>query len=73
MAAEGWGKIKTASVYAGVGQRTLRGWLKQGLTHSRLPSGTILIRYGAIDKFLRRFEASGNQADKIVDEVLKGV
>ncbi|MCK5507411.1 MAG: hypothetical protein KAI50_02695 [Desulfobacterales bacterium] len=71
--ADGWAKIKAASEYAGIGKRTLREWLKQGLTHARLPSGTILIRYGAIDEFLGRFEAAGDQAGKIVDEILKGI
>lgn len=68
---DGWGKIKAASKYAGIGERTFRDWLRQGLKHSRLPSGTILIRYSAIDKFLEHFATDDSQADRIVNEVLK--
>ena len=32
-------------------ERTLREWLKKGLSHSVLPSGTILLKYSAIDDF----------------------
>ena len=42
---EGWACIKKAAQYADVSVRTMRDWLKEGLKHSRLPSGTIRIRY----------------------------
>lgn len=71
--AEGWAKIKMAAKHAGIGERTLRNWLRQGLRHSQLPTGTILIRYGDIDDFLERFAINGNQTDQIVDEVMKGI
>lgn len=71
--ADGWTKIKTAAKYAGIGERTFREWLKQGLTHSRLPSGTILIRYSAIDKFIEHFTTDDNKTDKIVSEILEGI
>ena len=71
----GWAKIKEASKYAGVSPRTLRKWLDRGLKHARLPSGTILIRFHAIDEFLAAYEAQDNEVDraieKIVEEVLK--
>ena len=67
----GWGKIKTASRYADVGERTFRKWLKQGLKHSRLPSGTILTRYSDIDVFLESFCVKDNEIEQIVDEVCK--
>jgi predicted site-specific integrase-resolvase len=63
---EGWGKIKQGACYAGVSERTFRDWLKDGLVHSRLPSGTILIRYSAVDKFLERFTVDENEVDNIV-------
>lgn len=68
--AEGWAKIKMAAKYAGIGERTFRDWLRQGLKHSRLPTGTILIRYCAIDDFLERFTVDDEQVDRIVEEVL---
>jgi hypothetical protein len=68
---DGWAKIKPASHYAGVSERTFRTWLKSGLPHSRLPSGTILIRYGEIDKFLEGFLVNVNETDWIVDGILK--
>ena len=69
--AEGWIKIKNAASYSGVSERTFRNWLKLGLKHSRLPSGTVLISYRAIDEFLKKFEGNENQVDKIVTDVCK--
>jgi excisionase family DNA binding protein len=67
---QGWGKIKPAAKYAGISERTFRDWLKVGLPHSRLPSGTILIKYSDIDEFLKRFEVMKNQADEMVEQIL---
>jgi hypothetical protein len=67
----GWSKIKGAARYAGVSERTFRGWLKDGLPHSRLPSGTILVRLSVIDQWLEGFCVSENEVDQIVDEVMK--
>ena len=69
----GYGKVKEAARYAGVSPRTLRKFLKQGLKHVRLPTGTILIRYGWIDEFLGRFEVEDGQdhVDKLVEEVTR--
>ena len=70
---EAWGKIKRSAQYAGVCDRTLRGWLKEGLVHSRLPSGTVLIKFEEIDKFLESFVVNSNEANAIVDEVLQNL
>ena len=67
----GWAKVKKASKYAGVSERTLRDWLKNGLRHSRVSAGMILISYAAIDEYLVGFEVSKNQVDDIVDEVMQ--
>ena len=69
----GWGKVKKAAQHSDVSERTLRSWLKQGLKHSRLPSGTILIRFSDIDAFLEGFAADDRQVDRIVDEVIEGM
>ena len=67
----GWAKVKEAAKYAGVSVRTLRDWLKDGLRHSRLGTGTILVAYAAIDEYLARFEVNSNQVDDIVNEVMQ--
>ena len=68
---DGWAKIKPASAYAGVSPRTMRKWIKQDLRHARLPSGTILIKYEAIDEFISKYEKQQNDADLIVAELEK--
>ncbi len=70
---EGYGKVKDGRKYAGVSERTFRPWLKVGLRHIRLPSGTILIKYSWIDEFLESFEVNENQVEKIVDDVMEGL
>jgi len=67
----GWAKVKDGYKYSGVKEKTFRGWLKEGLKHSRLPSGRILIRYSAIDEFLNKFEISESEIDKQVNEILR--
>jgi predicted site-specific integrase-resolvase len=67
----GYAKVKKAANYAGVSERTFRDWLKDGLRHSRLSTGTILVAYASIDNYLASFEASRNQVDNIVDEVMQ--
>ena len=65
----GWSKIKIAAKYAGVSERTMWVWLKQGLRHSKLPSGHVLISYTAIDEYLQQYQVDESAVDKIVDEV----
>ncbi len=67
----GWAKVKEGAKYAGVSERTLRDWLKNGLRCSRLQSGTILIRYAWIDEYLMGFEVRTNQVDEIANQVVK--
>jgi hypothetical protein len=49
----------------------MRNWLKQGLRHARIPSGTVLIRYRDIDDYLEQFCGSDHQINRIVDDVVK--
>ena len=70
---DGWARIRVAAEYAGIKERTMRDWLKAGLKHSRLPSGTVLIKYQAIDEFLEGFAAKEDQVDQVVDEVMRGL
>lgn len=66
-----WGNIKTASQYAGVCERTLEDWLKEGLKFVRLPSGHRLIRFEWIDLFLEQYiqEPGSNPVDQITQEI----
>lgn len=68
--AEGWRKIKGAAKHCDLSERTLRGLLKQGLPHSRLPSGTILISLRLLDEYLEALEVKENKVDQIVEEVV---
>lgn len=71
---EGWGKIKVAGKYAGLSERTMRDLLKQGLKYSKLPTGTILIKFQWIDEFLEGFtvkDSQKDQIDEIVNDTLK--
>jgi hypothetical protein len=68
---KGWTKIKAASVYAGISPRTMRKWLNQGLRHSRLPSGTIILSFDAVDEFLSSFEVQNDEVERIVEELEK--
>jgi hypothetical protein len=69
----GWLKVKAAAKYCGLSERKIRSLLKEGLRHSRLKSGTILIKIEWIDEYLGKFEALENEVDSIVDEVVKGL
>ena len=66
-----WLKPKAAAEFAGISERTIRDWLKNGLRHSRLPSGSILIQRIWLDEFLQAFEVSDREVDTIVEGVLK--
>lgn len=68
---KGWLKIKAASAYSGVSPRTVRKWLKQGLKHSRLSSGTVIISFDAVDEFLSSFEVQNDEVERIVEELEK--
>jgi len=70
---QGWAKIKRAAKYADISERTVRKWLNKGLKYSRLPTGTILIRYSDVDEFLESFAVDGDQVDRMVDEVMEGI
>lgn len=67
----GYTKVKGGAKYGGVSPRTFRDWLKAGLPHFRLSSGTILVAYSDIDAWLERFRADGSKIDDLVEEVMK--
>jgi len=67
----GWAKVKNAARYAGISERCFRNWLKGGLRHVRMNTGTILVKYSWIDEYLTGFEPVENDVDRIVREVEK--
>ena len=69
----GWAKVPAAAQYAGLKPRSFRDLLKQGLPHSKLPSGTILVRLADIDAFLGKYAVNENRIDAIVNEVMAEV
>jgi hypothetical protein len=70
----GWLKVKDAAKYAGVSERTFRDWLKFGLKHSKLPSGTILTKPAYIDKYIEHFDVDqSTDFDKWIDETVAAV
>ena len=67
----GYSQVRPGAEYAGVSVRTFRDWLKAGLPHFRLSTGTILVAYSDIDAWLEQFRADGSKVDAVVDEVLR--
>ena len=65
----GWVKVKEAARYAGISERTLEDWLKNGLRYAQLPSGLRLIKLSWIDEYLENFVRTQNKTDEIVNEV----
>jgi hypothetical protein len=70
MADQQWGGIRDCCRYCGRSERTFRNWLTEGLVHSRLPSGRILVKFTDIDSYLKKFEISENAVDAAVDAML---
>jgi predicted site-specific integrase-resolvase len=69
---DGYAKVKDAARWSGVSVRTFRGWLKDGLPHIRLKTGTILVRYESVGQWLSQFEVKpDNTVDAIVNEIIE--
>ncbi len=69
---QGWTKPKGGAEYANVTLKTFRGWLSEGLKHSRLPSNRILVKYTDIDTFLERYSVTESRVSKIVNSIMEG-
>lgn len=67
----GWCKPSIGAKYAGTSLKTFRGWLQDGLRHSRLRSGHILIKLENIDQYLAKFEISESRLDREVTKLLE--
>ena len=69
----GYAKAKQAAKFVGVSERTFRDWLKEGLPHFRLSTGTILIAYRDIDEWFKQFRVDDSRIDSIVNELTEGL
>lgn len=73
-----WVKIPKAAKYAGVGEKTIREWLRNGLPHSKPPVGGTLINCSKLDEFLEKFECVAShhptcKGAENVDKLVSGI
>lgn len=69
----GWLRAKAAAKYCGVGERTVRSWLRNdGLKYSKI-RGTVLIKVDWLDEFLSSHQVQNNKLDQLVEEISKEV
>lgn len=66
----GYCRVKKAAAYAGVCERTFRDWLKEGLPHHKLLTGTVLISYADIDLYLAQFRKDGTEVSELADTLM---
>ncbi len=69
---EQWLKPAQGAKYCSVSLKTFRSWLQDGLKHSRLKSGHILIKISNIDEYLQRFEITESAVDRFISDILEG-
>jgi hypothetical protein len=55
-----------------VSLRVFRRFLTDGLEHSQLPNGRILVRYQAIDTFLEGFQAK-DETKQMAEELVESL
>lgn len=66
-----WGKVPTIARYADLSPRTIRNLIKNGeIRHSRLSSGTVLIKLEWVDEYLESRVTKENPLDLIIKDVL---
>jgi hypothetical protein len=70
--ADGWCKPSKGAKYADVSLKVFRGFLKNGLDHSRLESGHIRVKYSVIDEYLEKRKVR-DQAKQMADELTEGL
>ena len=69
----GYAKVRPAARYTGVSERTFREYLKSGLPHFRLSTGTILIAYRDIDAWMQKFRVEESGVDTVVNQIMDGL
>jgi len=68
---QGWFSIRSAAGYCDTSVRTLRGWLRSGLKHSRIKGGKVLVKATDLDDFLSAYEVRGDEVSRIVGKIEK--
>jgi len=57
----------------GICRRTIRDWIKRGLTCYRPSRRLVLIKRTDLDEFLSKYKDDQNQIDELVDQIVKDV
>ncbi len=66
-----YGNLPSAAKYAGVCKRTMQKWLQAGLSHAKMPTGKVLIKFADVDEYIAKFKVNENKVDQIVNSLLK--
>lgn len=67
----GYVRINKIARDIGVCERTVRDWIKQGLTCYRPSRRLVLIKRTDLDEFLSKFRDDKNQVKDLVDSIIK--
>ena len=73
MSNTGYIRLNNLARDIGVCERTVRDWIKQGLTCYRPSRRLTLIKRTDLDKFMARFKDDKNQIDELVDHITEGL
>ena len=64
-------RLNALAAQIGVCERTIRDWIKQGLTCYRPSRRLVLIKRTDLDEFLSKFRDDKNQVKDLVDSIMK--
>ena len=70
---QGWEKIVTIAKYVDKKPRTISGWLKMGLPYSKVPGGSVLIKFSDVDEFLNKYKHNTNEIEAMVKDLMQGI
>ena len=72
MLPDGWLRPDQAAKYCNISRRTLYAWFRQGLKYSKIGQCR-LIKVSDLDAFIEQFATTEDQADKLVEQILREV
>jgi len=67
----GYMRLGNLAADIGVCERTVRDWIKQGLTCYRPSRRLVLIKRQDLDEFMAKFKDDKNQIDELVDHIVE--
>jgi len=73
MSNTGYIRLNKLSQDIGVCERTIRGWIRQGLTCYRPSRRLVLIKRTDLDVFLSKYKDDQRQIDDLVDQIIEDV